>query len=83
MVDIILSNVFEIGIFIGIVIAIDELIKTKIGIQGKILPIINLVAGVVFGIFYFTSDIKTNIIIGIIIGLCSNGVYDVSKITKK
>lgn len=75
--------VIDIGILVTVIIALGEVFKRmEIG-DAKYLPVLNIVLGIVGGIVYLTGDMKTNILMGIVIGLSASGLFDISKVFKK
>lgn len=71
-------------VFIPLIIGITELSK-NIGVPKKFLPLIGLFLGVIIGVLFIEpNNIKNGILIGVIIGLSSSGLYSGAKtITKK
>jgi hypothetical protein len=68
-----------ITIIIAVIVALSEIVKRQ-GLPKKYLPIVNIVLGVTFGYFYFEHDVKTKIFYGLVMGLVSSGLFDLSKI---
>lgn len=78
-----MNRVFEIGLIIAVIVALNELFKRSFNVPVKYLPLVSLVLGIVAGVFYLDGDIKSKIFYGIIIGLSSAGLFDQSKIITK
>ncbi len=61
--------------FVPLIIGISEVIK-RTGVNVKIIPICNMILGLVFGIgFVNPNDIRAGIIQGLFIGLSASGLY--------
>ena len=63
---------------IPILIGISELLKQQ-GLNGKLIPIINLILGICFGIMVNSNNIVTGVINGIVMALTAGGIYSGSK----
>jgi lysylphosphatidylglycerol synthetase-like protein (DUF2156 family) len=75
---------FEISVVIAVVVALTQLIKKMNLIPIKFLPIVTIVLGLLAGIFYVeASTIQEKIMMGVMIGLSSSGLFDQSKIITK
>lgn len=74
---------FEFGLIIAVIVALNELFKRSLGVPKKYLPIISLVLGVLAGIFYLEGSLKEQVFYGLIIGLSASGLFDQSKIITK
>ncbi len=69
------------GIYIvGLIIGISEVFK-KAGINNRYIPILNLILGLLAGMFLLGDDIKSGVVIGIFIGLSASGLYSGAKNT--
>jgi uncharacterized membrane protein YGL010W len=67
-------NVAIIPLLIGLI----ELFKLA-GLPVKYAPFVSVVLGLLFGIFYLTSDLKEGIVIGLMVGLSATGLYSGTK----
>lgn len=66
---------------IPLIIGLVELFK-RLGLPKKLTPLASLILGVAAGVFYvFPSDLKGGIIVGIMMGLSSSGLYSGTKNT--
>lgn len=66
---------------VGVIIGLVEVLK-RTGLPKKFLPLASLVFGVLAGIFYVSpNDFKSGILIGIMLGLSSCGLYSGTKNT--
>ena len=74
---------FEMGLIIAVVLALNELFKRSFGIPPRYLPLLSLLLGVGAGFIYLDGDVKTRVFYGIIIGLSASGLFDQSKIITK
>lgn len=74
---------FEMGLIIAVVLALNELSKRSFGISAKYLPLLSLLLGIGAGFVYLDGDVKTRLFYGIIIGLSASGLFDQSKIITK
>lgn len=61
---------------IPIITGLIEVIK-PLGIPSKCLPLLSVALGVIFGIFFYGEP--NGIVIGIIFGLASSGLFDFNK----
>lgn len=62
-------------LLVPLVMSISELLK-MIGINPKLIPIVNIILGLIGGLVYLNPyDLKLGILQGIIIGLTSSGLY--------
>lgn len=75
-------NFGEIGFLTGIVMAISQMLK-ELGINPKLIPIINVLLGIIGGIVYTPAPIENQIMSGIIVGLTAGGFYSGIKHTKE
>ena len=74
-------QIVEIGIIVPIIIALDELLKRKVGINTRYIPVINIIISIIIAIILL-GNIKNGLITGLIAGLTASGVYDQTKILK-
>ena len=66
-------------LLIAVIVGLVELVKF-VGVPKKLLPIISLVLGVAGGVVYmFPNDVKSGILVGLIMGLAASGFYSGSK----
>ena len=72
----------NLGIIVGILIALSEFLK-KLGLEKKLLPISNVLFGIIAGFVYLEGEVKIRILCGIIAGLTASGVFDLTKMFKK
>ena len=75
--------IIDLGLLVMIVIALSEVFKQVGIVATKYIPILNIVFGIVGGIVYLPNDLKTNILMGLIIGLSASGLFDITKAFKK
>lgn len=69
---------FEAGMVVAVIIALGQLLKQYI--NGKYIPIITLVLGILGGFFVMAHSTPQEAIInGIIAALSANGLFDVTK----
>jgi len=64
-------------ILVPVVMALSEVFK-RTGLPKKFIPAVNLVLGLISAIAYVDQGIKIAIFNGIVIGLASSGVYDIT-----
>jgi hypothetical protein len=75
---------FELSVVIAVVVALTQFIKKMNLIPIKYLPVATLVLGLLAGFFYVdASTIQEKIMMGVMIGLSSSGLFDQSKIITK
>ena len=74
-------QIVEIGIIVPIIIAIDELLKRKLGINTRYIPLINVIISIILAIVLL-GNIRNGLITGLVAGLTASGVYDQTKILK-
>jgi hypothetical protein len=68
-------------VIIAIIIGLVE-IATTMGMPKKIAPAVSILLGVIGGIVYIApGDIKTGVLVGVIMGLSSVGLYSATKTT--
>lgn len=72
---------FEIASIIAVIVGLGQL--AKMYMPQKYIPILSLVLGIVFGVFFLDSSLQEQIFTGIIIGLSASGLYDQSKLITK
>jgi hypothetical protein len=74
--DEIIENILEPPVQIALIMAIAEVIK-NIGIEPRYIPIIDLVLGVIVGIFIYQEkyDLPKRIMIGLMLGLSACGTF--------
>lgn len=72
----------EIGILIALLIGVSEVAK-RVGLPQKYLPVVNLILGVVAGIFTIDAPMAEQVITGAMVGLSASGLYDQTKIITK
>lgn len=70
----------NISVLCAIVMGLAEVAK-KLGINSKLIPLINLVVGVTLGVFYGGMGVKNGIAQGLVIGLMASGCYSSVKNT--
>lgn len=70
----------NISLMVAIVMGLSEVFK-NLGLNSKLIPILNLILGIVTGIVYSGLGIKEGIATGIIVGLTSSGFYSGTKNT--
>jgi len=63
---------------IPLILGIVELFK-RFGFPVKYSPLIAIVVGLLFAIFYIDAEMKQRIIIGLMLGLSATGLYSGSK----
>lgn len=69
----------DITVVTAVVMGLSEVAK-KLGLNAKIVPIFNLVVGVVAGCVYMNpGDLKAGVFSGVIVGLSASGLYSGAK----
>lgn len=63
---------------IPLIIGIVEMFK-KAGLPAKFSPFIAVTLGLLLGVFFFSSNIKEGIIVGLMLGLSASGLYSSTK----
>lgn len=63
---------------IPILMGLAELLKQQ-GLNSKLIPIINLILGICFGIMIHSESIATGIVTGVVMSLTAMGVYSGTK----
>lgn len=74
---------FDIAMFIAVVVALVELVKRMDVVPAKFLPLVSLGFGLLAGIVYLDGELKTKVFYGVMIGLSASGLFDQSKIITK
>lgn len=73
----------EIGIIIAVLIGLGQVAK-NLGMPEKYIPLMNLVLGVIAGLFGgVPGAVFERIVYGAIVGLSASGLYDQKKIADK
>lgn len=75
----------EIGypLIVAVIIAINELLK-KVGVPKKFIPIASMALGLLGAVFIVPSaNLQQTILFGLVMGLSANGLFDLTKVTKK
>ena len=72
----------NITIIVGILIALSEFLK-KLGLEKKLLPISNILFGIIAGFVYLEGEVKIKVLYGVVAGLTASGVFDLTKMFKK
>ncbi|MBU5592797.1 hypothetical protein KQI89_13675 [Clostridium sp. MSJ-4] len=68
-------NFQDIGLMTAVVMGLSQVAK-ELGIKVKLIPILNLILGLIAGIVYVApGDLKTGIFSGLTIGLTASGFY--------
>lgn len=70
-------EIYDIAV-IPIITGLVQLFKMA-GLKSKYSPFIAVILGILFGLFYFSSNIKEGILIGLVVGLSASGLYSGSK----
>lgn len=66
---------------VGIIIGLVEVLK-KAGLPKKFIPLASLTFGIIAGVVYVNpTNIKAGIIVGMMLGLTSSGLYSSTKNT--
>lgn len=68
----------NISLMVAIVMGLSEVFK-NLGLNSKLIPIVNLILGIIVGIVYSGLGIKNGIATGIIVGLTASGFYSGTK----
>jgi len=77
-----MNYLLDASLLVAVIIGLSELMK--IYVKAKYLPLLNMVYGILGSIIYFEGDLKTKVLSGIVAGLASSGLFDLTKvITKK
>lgn len=75
------------ALIVTVIIGITELIKQaipdKFSYLKKFIPIVSLALGVVGGIVYVDEVLRTQVFIGLAMGLAASGLFDIASIPKK
>lgn len=75
------------ALIVTVIIGITELIKQaipdKFSSLKKFIPIVSLALGVVSGIVYVDEVLRTQVFIGLAMGLAASGLFDIASIPKK
>ena len=73
---------FEAGVVVAVIMALGQFIKRYV--DSKYIPLITLLLGVVGGYVYLPHQaIQDAIMNGVMLGLTSNGLFDMTKIVRK
>ena len=66
---------------IALIVGLVEVLK-RAGLPKKLLPIASLIFGILAGVFYASpTDLKSGILIGLMMGLSASGLYSGTKHT--
>lgn len=74
------------GVFVGIITAVVQMIKTSSEVPNKFVPLISCAVGVVVGLVakeFTVYSYSIMAITGFVAGLASCGLFDLTKVTKK
>lgn len=73
---------FEIGVVVAIIIALGQF--AKMYINGKYVPLVTLVIGLIAGYFYLPHEtIQEAVMNGTVVALTANGLFDMTQVIKK
>lgn len=72
----------NIAVLTSIVVALSEVIK-QFKIDAKLIPIINMLIGMLLGVSFMGVGVKEGAMYGVIIGLTASGLYSGVKHTKE
>jgi len=73
---------FEIGVVVAIIIALGQF--AKMYINGKYVPLVTLVIGIIAGYFYLPHEtVQEAVMNGTVVALTANGLFDMSQVIKK
>jgi hypothetical protein len=72
----------EIGVVVAIILALGQF--AKLYIDGRYIPLVTLVIGLIAGYFYLPHvTIQEAVMNGVVVALSSNGLFDISQVIKK
>jgi hypothetical protein len=67
-------------VIIAVIVGLLEVAK-RTGLPERLVPLVAVIMGIVAGIFFFSGDIKTGILFGIVCGLSAIGLFSGTKNT--
>lgn len=70
-------EIYDIAL-VPLIMALVQLVKL-VGLKAKYSPFVAILLGIVFGVFYLSSELKEGILIGLVLGLSASGLYSGSK----
>ncbi|WP_142415391.1 holin [Hathewaya massiliensis] len=68
----------SLGVLTGLVMALAEFFKS-IGVKPKLIPVLNLIIGCIFGVLFMGTGTKEGLMYGLVIGLTAGGFYSTGK----
>ena len=73
---------FESGVVIAVIVAVGQLAKRYM--NAKYVPVVTMMLGIIGGYFYLPHEtVQEAILKGVMLGLTSNGLFDMTKIVRK
>ena len=73
---------FESGVVIAVIVAVGQLAKRYM--NAKYVPVVTMILGIVGGYVYLPHQtIQDAVMNGVMLGLTSNGLFDMTKIVRK
>ena len=73
---------FESGVVIAVIVAMGQLAKRYM--DNKYIPVVTLILGIVGGYVYLPHQtVQEAIMNGVMLGLTSNGLFDMTKVVRK
>ncbi|ACV62703.1 hypothetical protein Dtox_1856 [Desulfofarcimen acetoxidans DSM 771] len=73
---------FEAGVVVAVIIALGQFVKGYLG--AKYIPLVTMFLGIIGGYVYLPHQaIQDAVMNGVIMGLSSNGLFDMTKVIRK
>ena len=73
---------FESGVVVAVIVAVGQLAKRYM--DNKYIPVVTLILGIIGGYVYLPHQtVQEAIMNGVMLGLTSNGLFDMTKVVRK
>jgi len=73
----------DFGVMISVLMIIAQFFK-KIGLKSELIPLLNLILGVLFSIVWSDNyDLNRSVQLGLMVGLSASGMYDTCMVFEK
>lgn len=70
----------------AIIVALVEVVKRALAFNDsqkeRFLPLLNIAVGILFGVVFYSFELKFNVLLGALAGLSAGGLYDLRTVGK-